>query len=107
MRTTETGAASDPDHDGDRCGQPQGTGARDDHDSDRHDQGVREAGFGTHGGPDDERDHGDQQDRWDEPGRYPVSGPLDRRPGALGVGDHLDDAGEHRLATDLVGSDDQ
>ena len=52
-------------------------------------------------------DDGDDDDRRDEPGGHPVGHPLDRCPGPLGLGDHLHDPGQHRVAPDLVGAHDQ
>ena len=42
-----------------------------------------------------------------EPGGDPVGRPLDRCTGALGFGDHLHDAGQHRVAADLLGPHDE
>ena len=103
----EPGAAADADHDRHGRGQPERTGAGDDQDGDGDDQRVREAGVGPDGGPDEERDDGDGDDGGHEPGGDPVGHPLDRCAGALRLGDHLHDPGQHRVAADLVGAHDQ
>ena len=49
----------------------------------------------------------DGDDDGNEDGRDPVRHPLDGCTGALSVGDHLHDAGQHRVASDLLGDHDQ
>ena len=68
---------------------------------------VGQAGFGPDRGPDDERRDGDDDDGRDEPGGHPVGHPLDGSAGTLGLGDHLHDPGQHRVATDPLGAQDQ
>ena len=104
---THLRSASDADHDGDRCGEPQRTGAGDDEDRDRDDEGVREPRVGADERPHDERDDGDGDDGRNEHGRDPVSRPLDGGTGALRFGDHGHDAGQHGVPADLLGAHDQ
>jgi hypothetical protein len=53
---------------------------------------------------------GEQRDGDDdrhEPARHLISHALDRRARALGIRDHLDDAGEHGVAPDFFSPDDE
>src|SRR5437879_648197 len=57
--------------------------------------------------PGSERQHGDRDHRWHEPGSDGVGQALDGRAAALGLGDHLDDARQHGVGADLVGGHDE
>ena len=97
------GAAADADHDRHRRGEPERARAGDDQHRDGGDHRVAEARLGAEHRPGREgeqrhRDHGRH-----EPARHLVGEALDRRARALRRRHHLDDAGEHGVAADLVG----
>ncbi len=54
-----------------------------------------------------ESNHGHEDHQRHEPAGDAIRQTLDRRPAALGIGNHLDDAGKHRVAADLLCLDDE
>ena len=104
----QPGAAADADHDRHRRGQAQRAGAGDDQHRHGGDQAVGEAtGSGPQQPPGDERERGDRDHGRHEPARDLVGQPLDRRPPALRLGDHLDDPRQQRLRADLLRAHDE
>ena len=98
------GAAPGADHDRHRRRQAERAGARDDQHRDRGNQGVSHRGWRPEDRPHDEGDDRDHDHRRDEPARDHVDQALDRRARALRLGDHLHDPGEHGLAADPLGA---
>ena len=88
-----------PDHDRGRRGEAHGARAGDDHDPDEGREGEREARLRADQHPGDERQRRDHEDQRHEHLAHPVGEPLDRRLGALGALDQLDDPREGGLAT--------
>src|SRR6202050_3738370 len=101
------GAASGANHDGHGSGEAEGAGAGDDQDGDGVHESGGEARLGSEEIPGDEGDGGDEQDDGDEPGGDDVGEALDGSAGPLRGGDHLDDAGEHRVGADAFGAHDE
>ena len=91
------------DHDGRRRRQAQGAGAGDDQDGDEIEQGEDEARRRAEEGPDDEGQDGDADDGGHEVAGDDVGQPLDRRLGALGLLDQLDDLGQGGVLADPDG----
>ncbi len=101
------GSLADADHDRHRRRQTECARTGDDQHGDGDDQRV---GAGRRRSPDRPGDEGDDRDadhRRDEPSGDGIGKTLDRRPAALRFRDHLHDAGQHRLASDLLGAHDQ
>ena len=68
---------------------------------------MGEAGLGAGEHPGGERERGRRHHRGHEPGRDGVGETLDRGAAALRLGDLLDDAGEERVAADLLRAEDE
>ena len=94
---------ADADHDGHGRRQPERAGAGDDQDRHGRDQPIGEGGARPPDRPGDEGQDRDQDHRRDEPSGDHVRQPLDRRPAALGLGDHGHDARQHGVRADLFG----
>ena len=101
------GAAADADHDRHRRGEAERAGAGDDQHADGGDQPIGQARLRPDEEPGEEGDDGDGDDGGHEPGGDLVGQALDRRPAALGLAHHLHDAGQQRVAADLLGAQDQ
>ena len=96
--------AADADHDRHRRGQAQRTGTGDDQHRHRADERIRQPRIGrSPHAPRDERQHRRRDHERHEPRGHRVGHALDRRAAALGIGHHLDDVGERRVAADLFG----
>ena len=98
------GALADAHHDGHRRGQAQRTRTGDDEHGHRGDERVAERGRRPPDQPGHERQHGDQDDDGHEPAGHLVGHPLDGRATALRCCHHVDDLGEQRICTDLLGT---
>ena len=103
-RTSTPGLRAAPGgrHDRDRRREAERAGAGDDQHRDRRDQRVGERRRRAPDRPGDEGEHGDGDHRRHEPAGDRVGDALDRRARALRRGDHLDDAGEQRVAADAA-----
>ncbi len=95
------------DHDRHRRRQAQCAGAGDDQDRDGVDQSVGHRRVRSPDGPDREGQNSDDDDRRNEVTGDLVGQFLDRRPGALSLGDHLNDAGQEGVGADPLGLDHQ
>ena len=100
-------AASDADHDGHGSGQAEGARAGDDEDRDGVDDGVGELGLRSKPHPQDEGEHRNSQYRRHEDSRDLVGEALNGRATALGLGYHVHDLPEQRVATDSLGAHDE
>ena len=103
----ELGASTRADHEGGRCGEPEGAGAGDDEDGDP----GRERGGGAVGGgggePEAEGGEGQGDHDRDEDGRHPVGEALHGGLAGLGVFDEAGDLGQGGVGADPGGAHDE
>ena len=101
------GALAGTDHDRGRRREAERARARDDQDGDRVEQREVERGLGPEREPDHERERREPEDHRHEVAGDHVGEALDRRPGALGLGDEPDDLREDRVGADPRGPEGQ
>ncbi len=99
------GALSDPDHQRRWCRQTEGTRTGDHQHCHRGDHRINECRCGPKREPGHEGEDRPDHHRRNEIARHPVDGALDRRLRSLGVADHLDDLGQHRVLPDPGGAE--
>ena len=99
------GATPDADHDRHRRGEAERAGAGDDEHGDGGDEAVGEARLRARTSPRRRRRAAaTAMTSRHEPAGDLIGQALDRRAAALGLGDHLHDLRQHRVAADLLGS---
>ena len=101
------GATAHSDHHGHGGSEPERAGAGDDEHRDGRNQRMREARLGSEYHPRHEGHERRKQHRRHEAARHDIGQALDGRPASLRRPDKLDDAGQHRVATDLLGRHDE